>query len=60
MKFLVDEDNSGTVAILLDNKEAKDLATACTELTEPSDKPLRKSSRAYKLAFKIAEEMPCW
>lgn len=60
MNILSDEKGEHIV-VALTKKEAQALAEACTVATEPKDtKPLRKNSAAYKLAYRLADEMPVW
>ncbi|QNN99816.1 hypothetical protein P67b_00057 [Ruegeria phage Tedan] len=62
------EDSQGDILVSLTKKEAQDLHDALIFATEEkavntkSGKPptLNKRSRAWKLANKIALDLPCW
>ena len=62
MKMFMENEGSGETVILLNKKEGQALCNALTHVTEPpsSGKALSKKSSAYKIAFKIAEELGVW
>jgi hypothetical protein len=62
MKLFCDNDGKGETVIILDKKEGQALCAALTHATEPpkNGKHLNKRSAAWKVAFKIAEELAVW
>ncbi len=62
MKLFCENEGNGETVIILSKKEGQALCDALTHATEPpkNGRKLNRASTAWKVAFKIAEELAVW